>query len=432
MIAACAAITGLIFTSPGPHAADYPWQPDKPVTIIVPWAPGGPIDQVARLVASELNNAFGQTVATVNQPGNGGVVGTRNAWESPRDGYTWVAGSTSYLQGYSVEGLLDASLDEWALFLNLGWPAVLVVRPDAPYRDFQDLLEAMEADPGNVRVAMSPSPLLENVMDAIARQSGVDYEAVRVDYNLALTTTIAGETDLTIQLASRIAEFVLREDLRPLAVVAREPLELAGYGSIPPITDWLPDVSPTIDYVGIWAPKDTPPEVLETMTLIWKDEIATSEALRKYAADRGAFYTPYSGQDAYNLAVGHPTLAGIDSDSDGVRNDVEDYIDSELSDSSRARAAAKQYAAVIQQPLQATPTAIDPLERVRAESRALDCLYALRPDDAYQIAVRVLAKTLNTRERLLASRDTDSLIISESDAPDDVNPCEFDPASFPD
>ena len=80
--------------------------------------------------------------------------------------------------------------------------------------------------------------------------------------------------------------------IKPLAVIGTEPLELAGYGTIPPVTDWIPDISLATNYFGIWTPKDVPTEVLETMGTVWEEEIANSQALKDYAADRGALFTP--------------------------------------------------------------------------------------------------------------------------------------------
>ena len=112
-------------------AQDYAWQPDKPVTIIVPWAAGGSTDQVTRVVAGELEEALGQSFVIVNQPGASGSVGTKNAWEAEHDGYTWAAGAASDLGTYPVLGMLDITLDQWALYLDVANVSVVGVNPDA-------------------------------------------------------------------------------------------------------------------------------------------------------------------------------------------------------------------------------------------------------------------------------------------------------------
>jgi tripartite-type tricarboxylate transporter receptor subunit TctC len=286
--------------------AQNAWQPEQPITIIVPWAAGGSTDQVTRVVAGELEDALGQNVVIVNQPGASGSVGTKNAWEAPHDGYTWAAGAASDLGTYPVLGMLDIGLEDWALFLDVANVAVIGVNPDSPYQDVSQLLDAMKADPGQVSVATAGlSSAGHNAMEAIAQQAGVEYKHVTYDGgNPAVIATVAGETEVTTQLASEQAEMIRAKRLRPLAVIGTEPLELAGYGTIPPVTEVLPDISLATNYFGIWTPKDVPPEVLETMGAVWQEKIAESEALKNYAADRGALFTPYWGDDAQERAMG--------------------------------------------------------------------------------------------------------------------------------
>lgn len=282
------------------------WTPEQPITIIVPWSAGGSTDQVTRVVAGELEGALGQKVVIVNQPGASGSVGTKNAWEAPHDGYTWAAGAASDLGTYPVLGMLDTQLGEWALFLDVANVAVIGVNPDSPYQDVNQLIEAMKANPGQVSVATAGlSSAGHNAMEAIAQQTGVEYKHVTYDGgNPAVIATVAGETEVTTQLAAEQAEMIRANRLRPLAVIGTEPLELAGYGTIPPVTDVLPDISLATNYFGIWTPKDVPPEVLETMSAVWADEIANSQALKDYAANRGALFTPYAGDDAHDRAMG--------------------------------------------------------------------------------------------------------------------------------
>jgi len=287
-------------------AADYPWQPDKPITIIVPWAAGGSIDHVTRVVAGEREEPLGQTVVIVNQPGASGSVGTTNAWEAPHDGYTWAAGAASDLGGYPVLGMLDVTLDQWALYLDVANVSVVGVNPDAPWQDFGALLDDLKARGDEISVATAGVLSAgHNAMEALARETAVDYRHVTYDGgNPAVIATVAGETEVTTQLASEQAEMIRAGRLRPLAVIGDAPLELKGYGEIPPVTEWVPEISVATNYFGIWTPKDVPPEVLETMDAIWADVIKDSEALKQYAADRGALFTPYYGDEAHERAMG--------------------------------------------------------------------------------------------------------------------------------
>src|SRR5690606_9191581 len=92
---------------------DYPWKPDRPINIIVPWAAGGSTDQVTRVMAAEIEDALGASVVVVNQPGASGSVGTTNALNAAKDGYTWAAGAVRDLGTSAVLDSLHASPEEW-------------------------------------------------------------------------------------------------------------------------------------------------------------------------------------------------------------------------------------------------------------------------------------------------------------------------------
>src|SRR5262245_30547423 len=113
---AAAAALGL---SGAASAQNYPWKPERPITLIVPWAAGGSTDQVSRVVARDIHKALGEKVAVVNHPGVCGSVGTKNALDAPKDGYRWTAGAAKDLGTYVVSGLLDTKISDWWLYLNV-------------------------------------------------------------------------------------------------------------------------------------------------------------------------------------------------------------------------------------------------------------------------------------------------------------------------
>ena len=99
IILATAAVVALTGAA---SAQNYPWKPEKPITLIVPWAAGGSTDQVSRVAAAEIENALGQKVVVVNQGGASGSIGTRNALQAAPDGYTWTAGAAKDLGTYVI------------------------------------------------------------------------------------------------------------------------------------------------------------------------------------------------------------------------------------------------------------------------------------------------------------------------------------------
>jgi tripartite-type tricarboxylate transporter receptor subunit TctC len=281
------------------------WKPSKPVTIIVPWGAGGSTDQVTRVVAGELEEGLGQKIVIVNQPGASGSVGTKGALDAAHDGYTWAAGAAADLGAYKVLGLLDTTWDDWVLFLDVANVSVVSVNADEPYKDFGELLQAWKDKPGQIPVATAGQLSAgHNAMTAIQKYTGIKYKHVTYDGgNPAVIATVAGETVATSQLAVEQADMLAGKKLRALAVLDNKPLELKGYGTIPPVTNWIPEFQPAPNYFGIWVPKDAPKEVIETFGKLWDTVIKDSQALRDYAASRGAVFDPSWGETARKKAM---------------------------------------------------------------------------------------------------------------------------------
>jgi tripartite-type tricarboxylate transporter receptor subunit TctC len=301
---ALAAMAALAFTTEA-TAQQYPWKPEKPITIIVPWAAGGSTDQVTRVTAAEIEKALGQKVVIVNQPGASGSIGTRSALQAPKDGYTWTAGAAKDLGTYIVSGLLDTKIGDWRLYLNVANVAVLGVNPNTPYKNAQELVNAMKAKPGQVSVATAGiNSSGHAAIEAFTRALKLTYKHVSYDGgNPAVIATVAGETEVTTQLAVEQANMLRAKRLRALAVISDKPLDLEGFGTIPPITSEISGFKPDTNYFGIFVPKGVPDEVIKTLDMVWQNVVMKSEALKKYSTSNGALFAPSFGDEALKAAM---------------------------------------------------------------------------------------------------------------------------------
>jgi tripartite-type tricarboxylate transporter receptor subunit TctC len=281
-------------------AQNYAWKPDRPITIIVPWAAGGSTDQMARIVASELEAELGQKFVVINQPGASGSIGTKNASEAPKDGYTWAAGAATDVGTYRVLGLLDSGLKDWHMFFAVANLTAIAANPNAPFKDFGQLLDALKKGGANVPIATAGlSSAGHNFMESVKVAAKIDYKHVTYDGgNPAVLSTVAGETQAVSQLLVEMSEFIKGKRLVPLAVLSEKPVMLEGYGEIAPTTNWLPSMPAPMNYFGIWVAKGTPDTVLQTMAAVWDKKIKNSEPLKKYAAARSALFTPIQGEEA--------------------------------------------------------------------------------------------------------------------------------------
>ena len=149
-----AAAAALVALTGAASAQNYPWKPDKPITIIVPWAAGGSTDQVTRVTAAEIEKALGQKVVVVNQPGASGSIGTRNAMQAPRRTATpgrrappRTSAPTSSAACSTPRSPTGGSISTSS---TSRCSASIRTRPT---RRAQDVVNAMKAKPGQVSVA---------------------------------------------------------------------------------------------------------------------------------------------------------------------------------------------------------------------------------------------------------------------------------------
>lgn len=287
-----------------PATAFAQWKPMRPINLIVPWAAGGSTDQVTRVVASELEGYLGQTIVIINQAGGSGAIGTKSALDADRDGYTWTAGAAQDLGAYQTMGSLDTRLTDWHLFLSVANIQLMSVNVQTPYKTAKDLLDAMKANPEKITVSTGGVVSAgASAMLAVTQATGAKARLVSYDGgNPAVISTVSGETEATTQLAVEQADMIRGKRLRPLATISDKPLQIEGFGTIPPLSDTVPGFKTPLNYFGIFIPKGVPDDVLQTVTKIWTEKIANSETLKKYAASRGALFAPLSGEDAQKAA----------------------------------------------------------------------------------------------------------------------------------
>jgi tripartite-type tricarboxylate transporter receptor subunit TctC len=218
-----AAITlGLALASP---AAAQSW-PEKPIKLIVPFPPGGPIDTMARFVAQPLAARLAQPVIIENRPGGGGTIGTKAVAGAEADGYTLLFGSSGTL---AVAPALYRNLDydPQRSFAPVATTAILphlmVVRPDLPARTVAEFVAYAKANPGklNYGASLATPPYLLSTL--FKHQAGI--EVVYIPYKgsaPSVTDLLAGATQWTIDGLTILGPLAKDGRLRPLAVASAQ------------------------------------------------------------------------------------------------------------------------------------------------------------------------------------------------------------------
>lgn len=282
-------------------AATYDWKPNKPINLIVPWGAGGSTDRSARVAAEIVSDALGIEVVVVNQPGSSGAVGTNNTLLAPKDGYTWTAGAVKDLGLYKAQGLLDTVLEDWYIYTNVAMPSVISVNVNSPYKDFGDLLKAFKDNPGRIRVATAGiNSAGATAIDQVKDYAGFEYTHVTYDGgNPAVIAVVSGECEVVPQLSVEQVDMIRARRLRPLAVLADQPLAIAGYDQpVPPITQWIPEFESGPSYFGLFVPKGVPDEVVYTLNEVWDSVVMKSDKLKKWASENAVIFDPAYGAQA--------------------------------------------------------------------------------------------------------------------------------------
>jgi tripartite-type tricarboxylate transporter receptor subunit TctC len=237
--------------------------PNRPIELIVPFAPGNAPDIVARGLADGLGKQLGQQVIVVNKPGAGGAIGYKYLDSKKPDGYTMALSSNSVSTGFH-SGMMSLTHKDFAHVARVcaEYP-VLAVRANAPYANLKDLVSYARKNPGKLRVgSTSIGSHMHLTAAAFFGEQGVDVTLVPYPTGGHVTSLIGGEIDAIVTLTASVSQHAKGGPIKVLGVFAsaRDPV--------------LPDVATANEqgfnfqsdlWRGIAMPKGTPQVVVARM-----------------------------------------------------------------------------------------------------------------------------------------------------------------------
>jgi tripartite-type tricarboxylate transporter receptor subunit TctC len=263
------AATGLALTRRSGRAQDAAaGYPDKPVTIIVPFAAGGNTDAFARLVAQELDTALGQRFIVENKAGAGGNIGVGQLARSAPDGYTLGMGTVST---HAINPTLykslpydpDTAFAPISLFVTL--PNVLTVNPNIPAKTVPELIELVKAKPDTYTFASSGiGTSIHLAGEMLMARTGIKMNHVPYKSSgQVIMDVVAGHVDMAFDNIPTLAQQASAGNVRALAVTSLERAPLMP--DVPTMADYLPGFEAT-SWHGLFAPAGTPPEIVNTIS----------------------------------------------------------------------------------------------------------------------------------------------------------------------
>ena len=292
-----AALAALLLAAATALPAQAQPYPNRPIKLIVPFPPGGPVDVMARVVVQRLAIGLGQVIID-NRPGAGGTLGSRAAAMAEPDGYTLLFGSSTTLAaGPSL--YRNLGYDPVKSFVPVGMissvPFVLAISPHSPALTLAELVAYAKANPGKVNFGAPTGTLPHLTGEMLKMRTGIDI--VHIPYKgaaTAITDVLSGQMDMAFEPISVMVGHVREGTVIPLVVTGatRSP-------ELPDVPTMIESGYPgfvSMSWTGIVAPAGTPPEVVAKLNRAVIDSFRSEEA-RESLARLGAepnFGTPES------------------------------------------------------------------------------------------------------------------------------------------
>jgi tripartite-type tricarboxylate transporter receptor subunit TctC len=276
--------------------------PSRPVRVIVPFAPAGTTDILARLIGQWLSERLGQSFIVENRPGGSTMIGTEAVVRSPADGYTlMVFGTASAINATLYENKIryDFLRDIAPVAGILRVPNVVAVHPSLPVRTIPELIAYAKANPGRINVESPGAGTSSHLAGELFKvMTGADFVHVQYRGNApALTDLLAGQVQLGFDTLPSSIEYIRAGKLRALAVstLARS----QALPDLPSVSEFVPGYESS-GFFGVGAPAKTSSEIVDKLNKEINAGLADPK-LKAQLADLGGVILPGSPADFRTL-----------------------------------------------------------------------------------------------------------------------------------
>jgi tripartite-type tricarboxylate transporter receptor subunit TctC len=262
--------------------------PDKPITLVVPFAAGGPSDKIARDLAEALRKPLGQTIIVDNTAGAGGTIGSARVARAKPDGYTLLVHHIGMASSPALYRKLSYKTPEDFEFLGLvnEAPSTLIGKPTLTAKTFAELRKWIGANSGKVNLANAGLGSASHLC-GLMLQSALKTEMTPVPYKgtgPAMTDLMGGQVDLMCEQATNAVPQIEGHNVNVYGVTSLQRLKLPSLQAVPTLAEsGLPDFNFTV-WHGLYAPHGTPPEVVAKLNAALRVALKDPELIKREEA----------------------------------------------------------------------------------------------------------------------------------------------------
>ena len=258
--------------------------PSKNINMTVPYNAGGTTDLTARGLANGMGKVLGVNVNVVNTPGAGGSAGTLNVQNARLDGYSMLANGMLAFCTMPVNGYTDKTFREWDIWIATYAPNAFIVPKNSPYNTITDLVDAMLANPGKITAGTAGIGTGGHFgAEVLAAVTGAKYKHITYPGGAAaVTATLSGEVDFCPQLLAEYKDLIIAGEVKVLACLAEEDIQLTPDIVIPSLAKFYPDAKsmlPMGEVTGILVPKGLGEDVLKKVDAAFDSAVQQKDFL---------------------------------------------------------------------------------------------------------------------------------------------------------
>lgn len=290
--------------NPAAFAADGKY-PDKPVNIVVSFAPGGATDLIGRIIATELSQQLGQSFVVSNKPGAAGQLGTEWVASQKADGYTLLISATGHVMAPSLQTTnirYDPVKSFEPVALLMVMPNVLVTRGDGPYKTAKEFFPWAKTQ-ASVPFGSAGAGGSTHISGEVAKRiTGVKFAHVAYKGNgPSMTDVMAGHIPSAFVDTVSLGDMIKSGKLNPIAVTSKERSKL--YSNVPTFDELGYKGMDLNNWVGLYAPAGTPKPVVELLNKHVM-EIINAPKTKQRLESLGADVPSHMNADAFRTFVG--------------------------------------------------------------------------------------------------------------------------------